>query len=155
MSTNCYQIAYENATNEMTEIDAQIESLTRRKQRLEALLEPLKHLLSESDSAPIPAAVSDDSNTDFEATEADAEAPAVVVLMEVSESEPGPLEAPAPNEKPEVAATEIDATTNSRPIFHEDVAALAYRFWEERGQAHGHHEADWLRAAHELQSSAY
>jgi hypothetical protein len=50
MSTHCYQIAYEHAINEITEVNAQIESLTHRKGMLEKLLEPLNLLVSESGS---------------------------------------------------------------------------------------------------------
>ena len=35
---------------------------------------------------------------------------------------------------------------------HEDVARLAYRFWEERGSPFGSSEIDWHRAEQELQA---
>ncbi len=35
---------------------------------------------------------------------------------------------------------------------HEDVAKLAYRFWEERGRAMGSPEADWYRAEGEVET---
>lgn len=31
-------------------------------------------------------------------------------------------------------------------ISHEEIAALAHRFWSERGRQHGHDEEDWFRA---------
>lgn len=34
----------------------------------------------------------------------------------------------------------------------EDVARLAYKYWEMRGRQHGYAEEDWLRAEHELLS---
>ena len=34
----------------------------------------------------------------------------------------------------------------------EEVAALAYQFWIERGSPHGSHEEDWHRAEQELRS---
>ena len=37
---------------------------------------------------------------------------------------------------------------------HEEIAALAHKFWIERGNAHGHHEEDWLRAEQELLGKA-
>jgi hypothetical protein len=39
-------------------------------------------------------------------------------------------------------------------ILHEEIAALAHRFWTERGQQHGHHEEDWLRAEQQLLGKA-
>ncbi|MGA3133369.1 MAG: DUF2934 domain-containing protein [Terracidiphilus sp.] len=39
-------------------------------------------------------------------------------------------------------------------ISHEQVAALAHRFWNERGRAHGHHEEDWFRAEELLRGKA-
>jgi hypothetical protein len=35
---------------------------------------------------------------------------------------------------------------------HEDVAKLAYRFWEERGRPMGSPEVDWYRAEGEVES---
>jgi hypothetical protein len=32
---------------------------------------------------------------------------------------------------------------------HDEIARLAYGFWEARGREHGHHEQDWLRAEQE------
>jgi hypothetical protein len=37
---------------------------------------------------------------------------------------------------------------------HEEIAELAHRFWTERGQDHGHHEEDWLRAEQALLGKA-
>jgi len=39
-------------------------------------------------------------------------------------------------------------------ISHEQVAELAHRYWNERGCAHGHHEADWFRAEQLLRGKA-
>jgi hypothetical protein len=33
---------------------------------------------------------------------------------------------------------------------HEEIARLAYAYWEARGRQHGSHEADWYRAEREL-----
>ncbi len=33
---------------------------------------------------------------------------------------------------------------------HEDIAALAYSYWEQRGMQHGSDMEDWLRAEREL-----
>ena len=37
---------------------------------------------------------------------------------------------------------------------HDDVAALAYHFWQDRGCPEGSAEEDWLRAARELRDRA-
>jgi hypothetical protein len=55
MSVDHYEIAWRHATNEIAEIDAQIQRLTSRKELLENLLEPLKLLVCESGSVAIPA----------------------------------------------------------------------------------------------------
>ncbi|MGB7265914.1 MAG: DUF2934 domain-containing protein [Terracidiphilus sp.] len=193
MSNDCYEIACEHATNEIAEINAQIERLIRRKELLENLLVPLKLLVPESDPVTIPATVPDGSNSESPATETAAQESPVVVLVDVSQPESGsvaipvmvsdgsnsespatdiaaqessvvlvdvsqpesvPFEDSAPMMQPEVEETNVDARSNGVSIRHEDIAELAYSFWNERGQAHGHHEEDWSRAAHELQNSA-
>lgn len=35
---------------------------------------------------------------------------------------------------------------------HEQIAQLAYRYWQERGCQHGHHHEDWVRAEQELRA---
>jgi hypothetical protein len=40
------------------------------------------------------------------------------------------------------------------PLSREDIARLAYRFWEERSYAHGFAEEDWHRAVKTLSASA-
>jgi|HubBroStandDraft_6_1064221.scaffolds.fasta_scaffold4710964_1 hypothetical protein len=35
---------------------------------------------------------------------------------------------------------------------HDEIARLAYRFWEERGRPHGSSEADWYRAVDALRT---
>jgi Protein of unknown function (DUF2934) len=41
-----------------------------------------------------------------------------------------------------------------KPVSQEDVAALAHRFWAERGYRHGQHVEDWFRAEQELRGRA-
>jgi hypothetical protein len=41
-----------------------------------------------------------------------------------------------------------------KPVSQEEVAALAHRFWAERGYQHGKHVEDWFRAEQELRSKA-
>ena len=41
-----------------------------------------------------------------------------------------------------------------KPVSQEEVAALAHRFWAERGYQHGRHVDDWFRAEQELRSKA-
>jgi hypothetical protein len=132
MSTNPYKIAYERATSEIAEIDAQIERLTRRKELLQKLLDPLEPLLSESASVTIPAAPFYGSDTEIPVPEA----PTQVSPVEMDE-------------------TNAHARGNGRSIPHEEIAWLAYSFWNERGQVHGYHEDDWFRAAHALHDAPY
>lgn len=154
MSTNCYQIAFEHATNELAEINAHIERLTHRKELLEKLLEPLRLLIPDPGSVAIHATVSDGVNTESPASEAAAQDSTVAVQADVPEPEPDPLEAPAPVMQPVAEEANLPAGTIGVSISHEDIAALAYRFWIERGQVHGHHEEDWFRAVHQLENSA-
>ena len=153
MPANCYQITYEPAAREIAAINAQIQELTRRKQLLEKLLEPLALLVPPSDS-PISVAASNGSMAEIPASGAGTEAPPLVVLLESRVVESGPFEAAAFMAPPESEETDVHENGTSRSISSEDVADLAYRFWNERGQAHGHHEEDWFRAALELQTSA-
>ena len=41
-----------------------------------------------------------------------------------------------------------------KPVSQEEVAALAHRFWAERGYQHGRHVEDWFRAEQELRGRA-
>jgi hypothetical protein len=41
-----------------------------------------------------------------------------------------------------------------KPVSPEEVAALAHRFWAERGYQHGRHVDDWFRAEQELRNKA-
>jgi Protein of unknown function (DUF2934) len=161
-----YAIAYEQAANEIAEIDAQIQGLPRRKELLERLLEPLKVLASESDAAQETATVSNGSFTEFSQAAAEEVAD---LSADDPETDPEPFKHPAPMVLLEVGEPGGHAEANGRsisvedrgvssedrPISTEDIAELAYRFWDERGRAHGYHQEDWQRAAHELQSSAY
>jgi hypothetical protein len=45
------------------------------------------------------------------------------------------------------------AFINDRIVKHEDIARLAYSYWEGRGYQDGRPEEDWLRAERELQRS--
>jgi len=47
----------------------------------------------------------------------------------------------------------VRAFTNDRIVKREDIARLAYSYWEGRGYQGGHPEEDWLRAERELQLS--
>ena len=48
-----------------------------------------------------------------------------------------------------LSSTVSNANTEYLPS-HEEIAALAYTYWAERGYAHGNPEHDWLRAEAEL-----
>ena len=39
---------------------------------------------------------------------------------------------------------------HARPVAHDDIARLAYSYWEARGHQGGSPEEDWLRAEREL-----
>ena len=56
---------------------------------------------------------------------------------------------------PRMNATSAAASVPGTPAFeansyHDDIARLAYRFWEQRGRVEGSPEEDWLRAEQEL-----
>jgi hypothetical protein len=63
-------------------------------------------------------------------------------------------------EKPEAkkaAAKKAEPKTGIaivKPVSQEEVAALAHRFWAERGYRHGQHVEDWFRAEQELRGRA-
>jgi len=50
-----------------------------------------------------------------------------------------------------VAAAAVIEPTPTEPA-HEEIAALAYSYWEARGCVGGSQEEDWLRAEQELRS---
>jgi hypothetical protein len=41
-----------------------------------------------------------------------------------------------------------------RSVTREEIAALAHKFWNERGRQHGHDAEDWLRAEQTLRGKA-
>lgn len=56
---------------------------------------------------------------------------------------------------PRAASVEIPVTVEpelspAAPVTHEEIAALAYSFWVERGYQGGSPEEDWLRAEQQL-----
>ena len=44
--------------------------------------------------------------------------------------------------------------TEIRSVSRDDIAALAHKYWAERGYQHGHDAEDWLRAEQELRGKA-
>jgi hypothetical protein len=60
-----------------------------------------------------------------------------------------------PRKAPAKKKTTVDAP---EPIFirptHEQIAALAQKYWAERGYTDGQAEYDWLRAEHDLMKAA-
>jgi len=63
--------------------------------------------------------------------------------------------ASASGPKPIAAKRKASAKVSEiRAVSHEQIAALAHRFWAERGFQHGHDAEDWLRAEHELLGKA-
>ena len=57
----------------------------------------------------------------------------------------------AEDETLDVAIVETEVIFNNCPS-HEDIAVLAYSYWEARGFQGGSPEEDWLRAEQELRS---
>jgi hypothetical protein len=49
--------------------------------------------------------------------------------------------------------TPVTVEELSRPI-HEDIAALAFALWQERGCPEGSPEVDWFRAEEELKTAS-
>jgi Protein of unknown function (DUF2934) len=128
MSNDSFQIAFERATSEITEIDAWIDRLTRRRELLAGVVEPLKRLAAAGGPAIFPDMKSE-GGTDL-------------------------IEDPESFSQPQEGANGDLESVNASADSPEDVAVLAYRFWNERGGIHGHHEEDWYRALEELQHSA-
>ncbi|MGP8254030.1 MAG: DUF2934 domain-containing protein [Terracidiphilus sp.] len=59
--------------------------------------------------------------------------------------------------KPRKAPAKSKARTNNvtvMPPSQEQIAALAHRYWAERGYQHGQDADDWFRAEQELRSKA-
>ena len=62
------------------------------------------------------------------------------------------LEPPLPEvESIEVAIVEVEAMADESPS-HDEIAVLAYSYWEDRGCQGGSPQEDWLRAERELRS---
>ena len=66
MSADCYQIAFEQATREITEINAQLEKLTRRKALLGNLIAPLERLVSGAEDPGLDFATTETGSEDSE-----------------------------------------------------------------------------------------
>lgn len=56
--------------------------------------------------------------------------------------------------KPEVEAAIVPAPESARPVTDQDIAVLAYSYWEARGFEGGNPEEDWFRARRELSELA-
>lgn len=66
-----------------------------------------------------------------------------------------PVEALAPAAaEPEIVASQVDAAFTVYSPTYDEVAALAYSYWEARGCQGGCPEEDWLRAEQELRVRA-
>ncbi len=51
-------------------------------------------------------------------------------------------------------ATSSTSKIHLMPPSYEQIAALAHKYWAERGHDHGNHEEDWYRAEQELRGKA-
>jgi Protein of unknown function (DUF2934) len=123
MSANGYQVAFDRAVNEIGEIKAHLEKLTRRKELLEKLVDLLKDVEAQ------------ENVTNFAAAAHKAQ-------HEYANSEAGS----AGNE------SEAPASGDGRSYSQDQVAQLAHHFWSERGNGHGSHQQDWLRAEEKLRT---
>lgn len=60
--------------------------------------------------------------------------------------------------KPRKAPAKKTTADAAEPIVirptHQQIAALAQKYWAERGYIDGHAEHDWLRAEHELMQAS-
>lgn len=64
-----------------------------------------------------------------------------------------PVSASAAVDAVEPSASSTSSSAQTRVSEHE-IRELAYRFWVERGQPHGSHQDDWLRAEQTLSAGA-
>lgn len=67
-----------------------------------------------------------------------------------SESAPVAKAAVKPQKKSTSKTVETQALEIDLSQFHEEIAVLAYRLWEEGGRQHGNHEENWYRAQEEV-----
>ena len=68
----------------------------------------------------------------------------------VSTLEAAVVPAAEPAVVPAVEPAVVPAPASSRPVSEEDIALLAYSYWEARGCQGGNPEEDWFRAQTEL-----
>jgi putative hemolysin len=85
---------------------------------------------------------------------APAPAPAARTKRVVKAATPAAIELPAETELPvtEIPATPVEAVTANYQPSNEEIAALAYSYWVERGYQAGNSEQDWIRAEQELKA---
>jgi hypothetical protein len=63
-----------------------------------------------------------------------------------------PAEAPAVAEPQVTTPQAVDGPTTTSDPTHQEIALVAYLYWEARGCQGGSAEEDWLRAEHELRN---
>ena len=73
------------------------------------------------------------------------------VSVEISRQESMPVE--PVTLKTAAAVAGVEQAFQIREISPDQIAKLAHSYWVERGYAHGHSEADWLRAEQDLKST--
>lgn len=143
MSTDSYETARERASGEIAEIDMQVQRLNRRRGQLEKLIELLKELNAEP-IAGVTAAESPGNSSPCAAEDARTLAAHLEMLNEYEQAQ-------ARNGM-EISAAHTGH--DGQPIPAEEIARLAYRYWNERGRAPGHDDEDWLRAERELRRAS-
>lgn len=129
MPTNGYQVAFEHAVNEIGEINALLDKLTRRKDLLEKLVDLLKYVEPQTEASGNGSRL--------------VNAGAFRALHEYADSEAGSSAKESANAEKE----------DSQGLSADQVAQLAHHFWTERGNGHGDHEQDWRRAEEELRTT--
>jgi hypothetical protein len=61
---------------------------------------------------------------------------------------------PAQPRKKQAAANGLPANVTQIRVSHEQIAALAHSYWNQRGRQHGNDAGDWFRAEQELRGKA-
>jgi len=91
------------------------------------------------------------------ATKPKAEAAAKPATQKTPAKKPTAPKAPKAAAKPVLvksAGVVMMPAARSATVIHEQIARLAYHYWQQRGCQHGHHHEDWARAERELRTQA-
>lgn len=75
-------------------------------------------------------------------------------VKKTTKKTPTKAKTPAKAKKEAAATNGYTSNVTQMRVPHDQIATLAHRYWNERGQQHGHHEEDWYRAEEELRGKA-